>query len=226
MVPFWQLGGELVDKDEKKATFNSPVAAQTLDWLLKVNDAQGGEDAIAALYQGVSIYDALSQGKTAMVWATNTTWSTTFSKVQGLEVGFAPWPTPPNGKRANYMGGWSLIIPKGARNPETAFAYLEYKLSDDPQIRWAEAWDSIPSTRSAAQNEKYLSGRPERRIAVADAPFAKFVIGAPGGDNALKYQSGVAATVLARKMSVQDALNDAVQNTQKELDDAARSCAI
>jgi multiple sugar transport system substrate-binding protein len=196
------------------------------DWLLKVDDVQGGEDAIAALYQGVNIYDALSEGKTAMVWATNTTWRTTFSKVPGLDVGFAPWPVPPNGKRANYMGGWSLIIPKGAKNPDAAFAYLEYKLSDDPQIRWAEVWESIPSTRSAAQSDRYLAGRPERKVAVADAPYAKFVIGAPGGDLALKYQSGRSGTVLSRKMSVQDALADAVQSVQKELDDAARSCAL
>jgi multiple sugar transport system substrate-binding protein len=226
MVPYWQLGGELLDKDEKKAIFNNDTANQVFEWLLKLQDAQGGDDAIAALYNGLNIYDALSQGKTAMVWSTNTTLRTTFSKVPGLDVGVTFWPTPPNGKHANYMGGWSLIIPKGAKNPDAAFVFLEYFLGDDPQQRWADTWESLPSTKSAAQSDKYLSGRPERKIAVADAPFAKFVVGAPGGDAALKYESGLAATILSRQMTVRDALNDAVTNVQKELDDAARACAI
>jgi ABC-type glycerol-3-phosphate transport system substrate-binding protein len=123
------------------------------------------------------------------------------------------------------MGGWSLIIPKGAKNPDDAFAYLEFKESDDAQIRWSDEWESIPSVKSAAQSDRYYQGRPERKLAVADAPFARFVVGAPGGDQALQHESGLANTVLQRKMTVPDALNDAAQKVQKELDDAARSCA-
>jgi len=44
LVPFWQLGGELLDKDEKKVVFNSPQVAQTFEWLLRVHGLQGGEE--------------------------------------------------------------------------------------------------------------------------------------------------------------------------------------
>jgi ABC-type glycerol-3-phosphate transport system substrate-binding protein len=124
------------------------------------------------------------------------------------------------------MGGWSLVLPKGGRNPDAAFGYLEFKLGDEQQLRWADQFESIPSVKSAATSERYYAGRPERRLAVADAPVARFVIGAPGGDTALAHQSGVATTILQRRMTVQDALNDAVQKVQQELDDAYRSCSV
>jgi multiple sugar transport system substrate-binding protein len=224
MVMYWQLGGELLDPTEKKAVFNNERATQVFDWLLRVHDLQGGEDAITELYAGANNYDAFAQGKVSMVWAPNSTWQAQWASRSELDVGNTFWPTPPGGKRSNYMGGWSLIVPKGAKNPDAAFAYLEYKLGDDPQVRWALDWDSTPSTRTAATNERYVNSSPERKTAVEDMPFAKWVIAAPGGDQALKFQTGVANNVFQRKMTVREALDDAVRSVQNELDEAARAC--
>lgn len=226
MMVYWQLGGELLDAEEKKAIFNNEKAVQAFEWLLKVNDQQGGDEAIAQLYSGANNYDAFAQGKVAMVFGTNATPKGAWANVQGLELGSTFWPTPPGGKRSNYVGGWSLLIPNGAKNPDAAFAYLDYKLGDDAQVRWALDWDSVPSTRSAAMNDRYYKTSPERKVSVDDMPFGKWVISAPGGDKALAYQTAVQDNVFQRKMSAREALDTAVRDVQRELDEGARACAI
>jgi multiple sugar transport system substrate-binding protein len=224
-VPYWQLGGSLTSPDDKKAVYNNPQAERVLDWLLRVNDAQGGEDAIARLYTGTNNYNAYRDGKAAMVWATYSTLRTMFEPQTGLESGISYWPLPTGGKRSNYVGGWALIVPNGARNPDGAFHYLDFLSNDDAQIRWAEDWNNVPAVQSAARSTKYQQQRPERKIAVDDLPNAKFVISAPGGDAALKFQRDVVANVLTRKMTVRDALNESVRQSQEQLDEALRNCA-
>jgi ABC-type glycerol-3-phosphate transport system substrate-binding protein len=226
MVMYWQLGGELTDAEDRKVIFNNERAMQVFEWQLRVHDMQGGEDAITALFAGANMWDAFAQGKTSMLWGNNSARQARWSKVPGLEVGNSYWPTPPGGQRSNYFAGATLILPKGSKNPDAAFAYVEYKLLDDPQVRWALDFDTIPATRTASNTERYLRAGPEQKTVVDDLQTAKWVIAAPGADQALKFQTGVANNVFQRKMTVRDALDDAVRNAQNELDEAARTCVI
>ncbi len=226
MVMYWQLGGELTDADDKKVIFNNERAVQVFEWLLHVSEMQGGEASIDSLYGGANFWDAFAQGKVSMLWGNNSARRDRWSKVAGLEVGNTYWPTPPGGQRANYFAGATLIIPRGAKNPDAAFAYVEFKLLDDPQVRWALEFDTVPATKSASTNERYVNASPERKTVVGDLQFAKWVITAPGGDQALKFQTGVANNIFQRKMTVREALDDAVRSAQQELDEAARTCVV
>ena len=40
LVPYWQLGGELLSPDKEKVTLNNERAAEALTWLKKVVDSQ------------------------------------------------------------------------------------------------------------------------------------------------------------------------------------------
>jgi ABC-type glycerol-3-phosphate transport system substrate-binding protein len=224
MVPYWQLGGELTSADEKQATFNNDKAIQVFEWFLKIYDAQGGDDAVTEAFGSLGPFDAFAQGKTAMVWAAHSQYAITFSKVPNLDVGFSYWPTPANNARSNYMGGWSLVIPKLAKNPDAAFAYLDHLSNDDAQVRWADEWNTVPSTKSAAASDKYVQNKPDRKVAVADMPTAKWVITAVGGDKALAPSSNFATMIVQKKASIRDTLAQAVTDTQAELDAAQRLC--
>jgi multiple sugar transport system substrate-binding protein len=226
MVMYWQLGGLLTSPDDKRVTYNNEQAHRVFDWLLKMNDLQGGEDAITKLYQGTDNYNAFRDGKAAMVWATYSTLRTRFETQTGLDTGISYWPLPPGGKRSNYVGGWALIVPNGAKNPEGAFHYLDFLATDDAQIRWAEEWNNVPAVQSAARSEKYQQQRPERKIAVEDLPNAKFVVSAPGGDTALAFQRQVLTDVFTRKLTVRDAVAESVRLVQEQLDEAQRGCAV
>jgi multiple sugar transport system substrate-binding protein len=224
MVMYFQLGGDLTDADDRKATFNNERAAQVFEWQLRVNEMQGGEAAIDALYAGANIWDAFAQGKVSMLWGNNSARKARWANVPGLEVGNSYWPTPPGGQRSNYFAGATLILPKGSQNPDAAFAYVEYMFLDDAQVRWALDFDMIPATKSASNSERYVNTGPEQKTVVGDLQAAKWVISAPGGDQALKFQTGVANNIMQRKMTVREALDDAVRSAQLELDEAARTC--
>jgi multiple sugar transport system substrate-binding protein len=226
MVMYWQLGGELTNPEERQAVYNNAQAIQVFEWISKVYDAQGGNDAIVEAFKGANPYDAFAQGRMAMVWATFSQWRTRWEQERNLDVGFTYWPTPPNGRRSNYMGGWSLIVPKQAKNPDGAFHFLDYLSGNDPQIRWSEEWNNVPATKSAAESDRYIQNNPVRRIAVAEMPNAKWVITAPGGDKALTHQVAVGNNVVTRKFSIRDALAESVKLVQEQLDEAQRNCGI
>jgi multiple sugar transport system substrate-binding protein len=224
MVPYWQLGGELTSPDEKQAAFNNDKAIQVFEWFLKVYDTQGGDDAVGEAFGPLGPFDAFAQGRCAMVWAAHSQHAISFSKVPNLDVGFSHWPTPPSNARSNYMGGWSLVIPKLAKNPDAGFAYLDHLSNDDAQIRWADEWNTVPSTKAPASSDKYIQNKPDRKVAVADMPTAKWVITAIGGDKALAPSSGFANMIVQKKVGIRDALAQAVTDTQAELEAAQRLC--
>jgi multiple sugar transport system substrate-binding protein len=226
MIMYWQLGGELTTPDEKQAAYNNDKAIQVFEWLLKVYEAQGGDQAVTEAFQGASPYDAFIQGRMAMVWATHSQRRTAFEKESSLDFAVTHWPTPPSGQRSNYMGGWSLIVPKGAKNPDGAFHYLDFLSGDDAQIRWSEEFNNVPATRSAGNAPKWVQDRPERKVAQADMALAKWVITAPGGDKALTHQVAVGGNIVSRKLGIREALAESVKLVQEQLDEAQRNCGL
>lgn len=226
MVMYWQLGGELTSSDEKQAIYNNEQAIQVFDWILKLYELQGGAETVDEVFQKAGYADAFTQGKMAMVWATHSQLHTQFKKEPNLDIGITYWPTPPSGKHGNYMGGWSLIVPKGAKNPDGAFHYLDFLSGDDAQIRWSEEWNNVPATKTAAASPRWVQQLPERKIALEDMGVAKWVITAPGGDKALKHQVAVGANIISRKQGIRDALAESVKLVQEELNEAQRNCPV
>jgi multiple sugar transport system substrate-binding protein len=219
----------MTSPDDKKATYNNAQAERVFEWLLRINDAQGGEEALTRFYTGSNNYNIYRDGKAAMVWATYSTLRTTFETQPGLDSGISYFPLPGGpggGKRSNYVGGWSLIVPNGAKNPDGAFHFLDFLSNDDAQIRWAEDWNNVPATQSAGKSAKYQQQRPERKLAVEDLPNAKFVISAPGGDAGVPIQRQPITDIFTRKLTIREALNESVRLMQEKMDEALRSCAL
>jgi ABC-type glycerol-3-phosphate transport system substrate-binding protein len=124
------------------------------------------------------------------------------------------------------MGGWSLAIPKGAKQAAGAFQFLEYLSTAGPQVRWAEAWNCLPSVVAVAQSPAYIKGDQVRQLAVAEMPTAQWVIAAPGGDQIITVEVGIMGKVLSGKQSAHDALAAANQQTQSLLDEAAKNSTV
>jgi ABC-type glycerol-3-phosphate transport system substrate-binding protein len=175
---------------------------------------------------GHNAQQAFFAGKVAMRWDS-------FPIVQTLtqqKVPFA-WeityfPLPEGGQHADYGGGWGLVMPTGAKQAAGAFHFLEFLCQPDPQIRWAEAWDSLPTVIAVAQSPAYLKGDAVRTLAVNEMPNARFVIAAPGGDQILPVEQSVKAYVVSGKQSDKNALVAAVQQAQTLLDNAHKACTV
>ena len=120
LVPFWQLGGELLSPDDQKATFDNEKGIQALTWLKKVADAQGGYQKMLDFQRGTTANQLFLDNKVSHYYATYAERAQEFRvKAPGLQYAFTGYPLPPNGRRANYGGGHTFPLAAGSKAPDT-----------------------------------------------------------------------------------------------------------
>ncbi len=227
MLPYWQLGGELITADESKPTFNNDQALQAMDWGKKLYDLQGGYDAVTKLITtGLKGRQAFVTGRSAMVFATHAAQTLDFKGKTNFPIGSTFWPLPTGGKHANYISGWSLVIPKGAKNAAGAFQFLEFLCGNGPQVAWALGWNCQPSVVAAAQSPQFLNADPLNKLAIAESPTAKYIITAPGGDKILGLMDKLVTTVMRGQQTPHDALQATSDLVQQALTDAEKNCVV
>ncbi|HEX2186625.1 MAG TPA: extracellular solute-binding protein, partial [Chloroflexota bacterium] len=219
LVPYWQLGGELLSADQEKVTINNEKAIQALTWLKQVVDSQGGYEAIQAFEQGSTYQQLFMDNKVTHLYATYAERAQEFqAKAPAMQYGFAGYPLPPNGRRANYGGGHTFPISHGAKNPDGAWAFLEHLSSDESNLAFADRYDRIPIRISTTRSERFHKNDPFRKLAVEEMPGRRFVISAPGGAEALALQGNFVTEIMLGKVGLREGLADAQSQLQQVLD--------
>jgi ABC-type glycerol-3-phosphate transport system substrate-binding protein len=219
MVPYWQLGGELLNADETKVTINNEKAVQALTWLKKVIDAQGSYEKMQAFEKGTTYQQLFMDNKVAHLYATFAERAQVFQKqAPNLQYGFATYPLPPGGKRANYGSGWAFTVSKGAKNPDGAWAFLEHFMADENNLKFADRYDRIPMRASTTKSERYHRNDPFRKLAIEEMPGRKSVICVPGASEALPLEGTFVTNIVLGKTSIREGLQTAEQQIQQALD--------
>jgi multiple sugar transport system substrate-binding protein len=219
LVPFWQLGGELLSADDQKATINNDKGIQALTWLKKIVDAQGGYQRMLDFEKGVTANQMFIDNKVTHYYATYAERAQEFKqKAPNLKYAFSGYPVPPNGRKANYGGGHTFPIPAVTKAPDAAFAFLEHFLAEDNNITWADAYDRIPIRASTTRGDKWQRGDAFRKLAAEEMPGRRFQIPAPGGIEAQPLINGMINDVMLDKKSIRDALQETEAKVQTVLD--------
>lgn len=219
LVPFWQLGGETLSADSARVAIFNDKGIQAMQWILKLYNLQGGWERINRFKQGIQDDAQFIQGRVTHYYATYATRAQRFQKeAPDLQYGFATYPIPPNGKRANYGGGWANVLAQGAKNPDAAWVFLEHLSSDEQNLKFADRYDRIPIRIATARSERFTRKDPFRVLAAEEMQFRKFVISAPGGSEALPIQARMVNDIVQGKVSVSDGLKDGQEQMQQVLD--------
>lgn len=135
----WQNGGEFMSPDGKKCTLNDPYIVEALEWMVKVSDALGGAEKIAAYTQTflTDAQDPFILGQIAM-YVTGNWMLGTYSRFKpDLNFDVAPAPVPDDryfqrgrfkGKPQfiTWSGGWSWGIPKGVKKVDEAWEAVKW----------------------------------------------------------------------------------------------------
>ena len=228
LVAYWQQGGHQTNSDATKITLSNAQAVNALNYFKKVYDLEGGYDAVSKYVSALG--DPRLKGffasKIAMRWDTHSTIADMATKKVSFRWGASYFPLPPNGQRANYMGGWSLVIPTGAKQAAGAFQYLEFLSQPGPQVAWTEEWNTLPSVTAVANSAAYLKNDPLRKLAVQDAGIAQWVIVAPGSDQTLGVEVGIQKPVLSGQQTPEAELATDQQKLQSILDQAYAHCSV
>lgn len=123
----WIFGAEHYDESKGEITSNHPKAVEALQWLVdygnkyNVEDISGFESAA-----GSDALDPFISGQLSMKVDGNWTVNNIRKFKPDLNYGVTPIPTPSGTDSTTWVGGQSLIIPKGAKNIEAAWKFLKY----------------------------------------------------------------------------------------------------
>ncbi|GGY53695.1 extracellular solute-binding protein [Streptomyces omiyaensis] len=170
--PYWFLsflygeGGDMVDADSKKVTFDDPAGVKAfktvkdlVDSKAAITDATNGWDNMQA---------AFKDGKVAMMingpWAVADTYAGK-EFADKANLGIAPVPAGSAGQGAP-QGGHNLAVYAGSKNLDASYAFAEYMTSAESQATVAQELSLLPTRQSSylqkevAKNEMIAFFKP------------------------------------------------------------------
>ena len=218
MVPYWQLGGELLNKEQTEAVFNNEQAITALTWLKKIVDGQGGFAALDEFRAKRRGWQILVQGDETYLHATLSERGETIRPADpNLQFHVNSYPLPDaGGVVANYGGCHSLPIAKLSQHPDEAWMFIEWVTNNANNIKFANRFDRVPVRISSTNSEAYIQGDAAKKLQAQEMTKRRFVIAAPGGREALKHQN-VSTPVIKGEASIKDALDEGVRLTNEVL---------
>jgi multiple sugar transport system permease protein len=247
----FQNDAPFLSEDGSRCLLASPPVVEALRFMLKAYDLIGGYEngtAMAAGY-GKDSADPFVTGKLPMKIDGDWTINTIMRYAPGLDYGVAPAPIPDDryygrgrfakdkDKFITWIGGWSLAIPRGARNVEGAWAWIKFYLSPEgKRIEWNAqvAWERsqgrnfIPEMRASKEQtdlavREYAPKDPVNRAAYFEhvwlASKAKFRPSTFAAQVLWDEQIRAMEQAGEGNLSPQDALEQGRKSVQVELDD-------
>ncbi len=164
----WQNGGEFMTPDSRQCTLNDPPIVEALQFMVDVYDAVGRGsaerpgalqvDAFAQSFEG-SERDPFYVGKVAMKIDGNWVLSSIAEYAPNLNYGVAPAPVPEGQEPITWSGGFAWAIPRGARDPDLSFRFIEWMTSRDAWLMDAE----VLSRYYLSRGKPYVPNMTARR---------------------------------------------------------------
>lgn len=246
----FQMNADFMSKDGRRCTMDTPAAETALQFMIDGYEILGGYERAKAFESGFlgKENDAFIVGKVAMKidgdWIIND-----LSRYgPNLDFGVGPAPVPDDryyhrGAFANekdtfitWMGGYSLAIPKGARNVEDGWRFIKWATSTEgrmlemeEQRKWERRRGRAFIPRQAGSREanemayvKFKPGDPKFAAAVKMhldmAKFGKIRPATFVGQTLWSEHARAMETALYKKDTPKGALTKAQIAVQRELD--------
>jgi multiple sugar transport system substrate-binding protein len=155
----WQ--GVFQDKDSLKITTANPKVVEAMKWLGSYAAQLGVDniDAFTAACTGTACNDANDYfwtGQAAMVVSGNWKVSQAKKYKPDVQYGVAPFPGPDGpAPFASWAGGWSWVVPKGAKHPEEAWKAVSYICGPEGQNTFCQMVGNIPTNKQVAADPFY-----------------------------------------------------------------------
>ncbi len=161
-----QAGGSMLSEDQTTVAFNSPQGIEVLNFWKQLLD-----EKVYQLGFGAGS-DAFAEGKIAMKY--DGPWALAdLDKVKSLKYGIAEPPAGPNGDQAANMGGFGLIVPRGAKNPDGAWAFLKWWATEkENAVSFGKLSGWIPALIEAAE-DPYFTDSEKYAAFVATMKYAQ-----------------------------------------------------
>lgn len=153
--------GEFQDPNTKRITCAHPNVVESMKWFQNYANTFGVDnlDAFTAACTGSACNDTNDYfwtGQAVMVVSGN--WKVAQAKKYKPDVQYGAVPFPgPDGPapHASWAGGWSWVVPKGAKNPEAAWRAISYICGPEGQNTFCKTVGNIPTNKAVAADPYY-----------------------------------------------------------------------
>jgi len=163
----WSAGGSVFDPKETRATFDSPIGVETVNWWKQMTDAGIMK---APTPEGFKAWDVARadfiQGVAAMIFSSSAdiNYLSTNSK-SPVGVTFLPRKV----KGAAATGGSYLAVPAYTKHTQEVWTFIRWMIQDPQMYYWVTHTGYVPVTRSALQYpqlQAYYKAHPEYYVPV------------------------------------------------------------
>lgn len=214
----WQKGGDVMNPDASRVTFNSKEWVDSLTWIVSFVDKYKLQ-SLLIFSSGFGVYaqDPFISGKVAMLEHGCWFLQALEKYAPDMDYGVAPIPIPENGKPACLAAGFALAIPQGSKHPKEAWEFIKYSTSPPAQLSIAKIVKCIPANRIAATDDYFMKD-PHWSVFVKIMEHGRHHPISPVVD--LTFNEIVRATDLAvhHEYTPKQALDNAAHTVQKALD--------
>jgi ABC-type sugar transport system permease subunit/ABC-type glycerol-3-phosphate transport system substrate-binding protein len=194
----WLNGAKFMSADGRTCLLNSREVAEALAYVTEIYDIMGGAEAVSAFQASASgnDIDPFFAERVAMRIDGGALIGVIANNKPDLRFGVALAPAPEGRERLGWSGGWSWVIPEGARHPEAAWTFIRYlaskrawRIRAEAERRLARASGNVYVPMMSARRditawamEHYVYSNPEinaiykkaQRIVVDNMPYSKY----------------------------------------------------
>jgi multiple sugar transport system substrate-binding protein len=153
------FGGDMFDEEAGKLTANTPEFVNALQWQVDFAKKYGVEmfSSFSDFETGAA-QEPFVAGKLAMLVSGNWQVSAIQKYNPNLNYGITPMPNVTGDDPKSMLGGWSLVIPKGAKHEDAAWKYISFFGGAEGQRIYAKISGQLSPLRSV--NEELYSNDP------------------------------------------------------------------
>jgi multiple sugar transport system substrate-binding protein len=191
----WVYGGELYDKEKDQISLDNPKVVKALEWMVSYAKKYNVDtlDVIAAAF-GPNDQDPFVTGLVSMV--SDGDWMVAqylkyMKPEQKDDWDMVPYPKAEGGPdKVTWGGGWSTVVPKGAKEADGAWAFAKYLGTDAASVYAIETTHVpvyLPAYDDLAKNKDKFDPRWQKFWPLKDV--ARFRPNLPVGQELWTAQS-------------------------------------
>ncbi|MFD7310334.1 ABC transporter substrate-binding protein [Promicromonospora sp. NPDC059942] len=170
-----QAGGQMFSEDGTATAFNSPEGLEVLEFWQSLLDAGVYEPGFG---EGV---DSFAEGSTAIKY--DGPWALTALDEAEVDYGIVQPPVGPDGDQGAGMGGFGLVIPSGAQNPDGAWEFMKWWTTQPANgVDFAKISGWIPANIEAA-NDPYFTKDDRYQAFIETMEYAQVRSNIPGASD-------------------------------------------
>lgn len=222
----WAFGGEFYDREKQVVTPDNEYIVKALEWIVQYAKSVGGADHVAVSPPNLQLHP-FSTGNVGMAPLVATNYRDIVKALPNMKIGAGLLPSQGPGATqpgaGGWLGGWSLFIPTGAKNPDAAWEFIKWVSISDEGTK--AQWDTVgfPPGYSKAPVLQEIKNDPVM------APFYTTLINAKHSRPAIpvgSFYAGILNDLVGEavygKMTPLEALREVKKRTTKEWDDFNR----